>query len=220
MAHTWRAWLNQRRFTVLLVSLLLLPVVYPLLSGLGLAGTRFLLSAFISVILFSSLYAISENKRLFIITLFLAVPTLGSRWMLQFFGFPPSLIVPVHIVMALFLIIIASTILSYVLRGDAVTAEKISASVCVYILIGLTWAFLFSVTYRLQPTSFRIENPELSHFVYYSFVTLSTLGYGDITPLSPPAQALSYVEAITGQLYLVVLVARLVALHIAQPKKE
>jgi len=220
MAHRWRAWWTERRFSVLLVSLLLLPLVHPLLSGLGLAGARFFLNAFISVILFSSLYAISENKRLFIITLFLAVPTLGSRWMIQFFGFPPGLIVWVHIVMALFLILIAGTILCYVLRDDAVTAEKISAAICVYILIGLTWVFLFSVTYRLQPTSFRIENAELSDFVYYSFITLSTLGYGDITPLSPPARALSYVEAITGQLYLAVLVARLVGLHIAYGRKQ
>lgn len=220
MAHRCRAWLTQRRFTVLLVSLLLLPLVHPLLSGLGLPGARFLLNAFISVILFSSLYAISEKKRLFIITLFLAVPTFGSRWMIQFFDFPPSLIVPVHILTALFLSVIAGTILSYVLRGDAVTGEKISAAICVYILIGLTWAFLFSVTYVLQPTSFRIENPGLSHFIYYSFVTLSTLGYGDITPLSQPARALSYVEAITGQLYLTVLVARLVGLHIAHAGKK
>ena len=108
------------------------------------------------------------------------------------------------------------TILSYVLKQGAVTGEKISAAICVYMFIGLLWAFLFALTYTLDAGSFDLKDPQLSQFVYYSFITLSTLGYGDITPLSPVAQALAYVEAITGQIYLTVLVARLVGLHIAR----
>jgi len=56
----------------------------------------------------------------------------------------------------------------------------------------------------------------MSHFAYYSFVTLTTLGFGDITPVSDPARSLSLLEAIVGQLYLAVLVARLVGIHISQ----
>jgi hypothetical protein len=109
--------------------------------------------------------------------------------------------------------------LSHVLKDEVVTGEKVSAAICVYLFIGLIWAFLFSLTHHFQARSFSIENIVLSDFVYYSFITLSTLGYGDITPLSSSARALSYVEAITGQIYLTVLVARLVGLHIVHSKE-
>jgi hypothetical protein len=220
MASKWRAWLTQRRFFVLLICLLLLPLVHPLLSGLGLVGTRILSNIFFSVMLFSSIYAISPDKRLITIGLTLGIPAFGSTWVVQFLGSSPGVMVAIHIVVALFLVVVIGTMLSHVLKDEVVTREKVSAAICVYLLIGLIWAYLFSLTHHLAPGSFHIENPDLSHFIYYSFITLSTLGYGDITPLSPPARALSYVEAITGQLYLTVLVARLVGLHIAHAEKK
>jgi len=220
MFTNWRTWLTQRRFFVLLICLLLLPLVYPLLSGLGLVGTRILSNIFFSVMLFSCLYAISQDKRLITIGLTLGIPALGATWVVQFLGSPPGVMVAIHIVVALFLVVVIGTMLSHVLKDEVVTGEKVSAAICVYLFIGLIWAYLFSLTHHLAPGSFHIEDPELSHFIYYSFITLSTLGYGDITPLSPPARALSYVEAITGQLYLAVLVARLVGLHIAHAEKK
>jgi hypothetical protein len=212
-------WLSRNRFLFLLVSLLLLAVLHPIVEGLGFIRTRILLSIFFSIILFSSIYAISRTKRLFVITLLLAVPSFGLNWAINFFGYT-GLSVAAHSFSILFLLVVAGTILSYVLRDETVTGEKISAAICVYLLIGLIWADAFLLTHELQAGSFQIEDADLSHFVYYSYITLSTLGYGDITPLSPPARALSYVEAITGQVYLTVLVARLVGLHIAYARKE
>ncbi len=219
MAKSWHTWLTQRRFSVLLISLLLLSLVHPILSGFKLVGAKFLLNLFFTVILFSSVYAISENKSIFIITLCLGIPSFGARWLIESLGSSPSIIVAVLSVMAAFFILLGSTMLSYVLKGNAVTGEKISAAICVYLLIGLIWACLFSLTHVLQPESFDLQAPELSDFIYYSYITLSTLGYGDITPMSPAARALAYVEAITGQIYLAVLVARLVGLHIAYRKE-
>jgi hypothetical protein len=219
MFTNWRTWLTQRRFFVLLISLLLLPLVYPLLSGLGFVGARILSNIFFSVMLFSSVYAISDDKRLFTIALVLGIPAFGARWVVDILGSSPGVMVGIHVVVVLFLLVVTGTMLSHVLKDDVVTGEKVSAAICVYLFIGLIWAYLFSLTHYLQPGSFHIENPDLSHFIYYSFITLSTLGYGDITPLSSPARALSYTEAITGQLYLTVLVARLVGLHIAHHKK-
>ncbi|MBW2567086.1 MAG: two pore domain potassium channel family protein [Deltaproteobacteria bacterium] len=219
MFTNWLKRLTQRRFFVLLISLLLLPLVYPLLSSLGFVGTRILSNIFFSVMLFSCVYAISDNKRLFTIALILGIPAFGARWVVGFLGSSPGVMVAMHIVVVLFLLVVTATMLSHVLKDEVVTGEKVSAAICVYLFIGLIWAYLFSLTHYLQPGSFLIEDPDLSHFIYYSFITLSTLGYGDITPLSPPARALSYTEAITGQLYLTVLVARLVGLHIAHHKK-
>ena len=107
------------------------------------------------------------------------------------------------------------------------TVNLIYGSVCVYLLIGLVWAFIFSALEILYPGSFKFElqNPgadvllttnqlQLSQLLYYSYVTLTTLGYGDISPVSPPARSFATLEAIAGQFYLTILVARLVGLQI------
>jgi len=214
-----RTWLIQKRFTVLLISLLGLALLEPIVASLGLVGAKLLLNIFLTIILFSSVNAVSQNKPLLIITLCLGIPAFGSRWIVHFLGSSLAVLLTIQATTVIFLFILAGTILSYALKHGAVTGEKISASVCVYFILGILWAFLYSLTFHLQPGSFQLESPRLSDFVYYSFITLSTLGYGDIIPLLPPARALSYVEAITGQLYLAVLVARLVGLHIAYPKE-
>ena len=82
------------------------------------------------------------------------------------------------------------------------------------------WAFVFSVLEAINPGSFAIGDRQievgLSLFIYYSFVTITTLGYGDISPITAPANSFSFLEAVTGQLYLAILIARLVGIHIAQ----
>ncbi len=82
------------------------------------------------------------------------------------------------------------------------------------------WAFVFSVLESIHPGSFAVGEVQIeagrSLFIYYSFVTITTLGYGDITPITATANSFSFLEAVTGQIYLVVLVARLVGMHIAQ----
>jgi hypothetical protein len=86
--------------------------------------------------------------------------------------------------------------------------------------MALAWSFIFGAVESLHPGSFSI--PEIQgistsrHFLYYSFVTITTLGYGDITPVTSLARSLSTLEAVIGQLYLVVQVAWLVGVHVSQ----
>ena len=208
--------LSRYRFLILLVSLLSVAILHPIISELDLTRARFLLSIFIPFVLLSSAYAVSENKRLLTVTLCLAVVATGAKWVTDFVqGLPSWFIVTTLILLAACLFLVSAIILVDVFKEGRVTGEKISAAICVYLLIGLIWAYLFSLTFVLKPESFRIDNPSLSHFVYYSYITLSTLGYGDITPLTPTTRTLAYLEAILGQIYLTVLVARLVGLHIA-----
>jgi hypothetical protein len=104
-------------------------------------------------------------------------------------------------------------------REKKVTFEVISGAICGYFLIGLTWAFVFSVLEKFNPGSFQLlegQGATISHFTYYSFVTLTTLGYGDITPLTTPARSLAVLEAITGQLYIAIMIAGLVGVYISQ----
>ena len=113
------------------------------------------------------------------------------------------------------------TILDYVLRGGRITMDKIFAAICVYLLIGYAWTFAYVLVDELQPESFVIQTTALPNdyanileMRYFSFMTLTTVGYGDVVPHSGAARTLAALEAVTGQIYLTVLVARLVGLHI------
>ena len=106
------------------------------------------------------------------------------------------------------------------LKMERVNAEAICAAINAYLLIGLTFAFAYMVIDVLVPGSFDHEqilmgdaNESFESFVYFSYVTLTTLGFGDITPRSLEAGAFVYTEAMLGQLYLAVLVARLVGMY-------
>jgi hypothetical protein len=106
-------------------------------------------------------------------------------------------------------------------QGDRVSSDTIYGALAGYLLLGVTWTFAFSLLESLQPGSFSGMAPEaggasasIRQFVGYSFVTLTTLGYGNIVPTNARADALAIWEAIVGQVYLTVLVARLVALNL------
>ena len=218
----------QSKFTYLLVSLLVLFLIAPIFEGLVIAST--LLGIFISAVLVSAVYAVSQKRRVFVIALILVLPVLAGRWSVYFME-SPSLDFIGSSFGVLFLAFTAATILVSVFREEDVTADTISGAICVYLLFGLAWAFLYSVLEFLHPGSFNFGqfsahmSSQSSHqqttlFVYYSFVTLTTLGYGDITPLTPPARSLAMIEAVVGQLYIAILVARLVGLHIVSSSKK
>jgi hypothetical protein len=115
-------------------------------------------------------------------------------------------------------LVAAGAILRVVLRSGPVDSERICAALSVYILFGLLCAMVFWLLEQTSPgavVSARAAGEPLSfaEAMYFSFVTLATLGYGDLVPVHPQARGLAILEAIVGQLYLVVLVARLVSLH-------
>jgi voltage-gated potassium channel len=120
-------------------------------------------------------------------------------------------------------------VLASVLDRAHVSMEKIFAGIAVYLMLGSLWGFLYILVVLLQPTAFKgatLISPtgpngdyswydlELAEFTYFSYVTMSTLGYGDVTPSSVSAQMLVWIEALAGQVYLAVLIARLVSLQI------
>ena len=116
------------------------------------------------------------------------------------------------------------TILKFIFNTPIVTGNVISAAIVVYMFIRSLWFHIFVILETLQPGSFSTphdllcENPTI--FIYYSFVTLTTLGYGDITPLTTQSSSLAITEAIIGQIYMTVLIARLVGLQIVQSSNE
>jgi voltage-gated potassium channel len=107
-----------------------------------------------------------------------------------------------------------------VLFTGAVDTNKIIGSICIYLLLGLVWAFGYMIAEALFPGSFNgldheVWQSNLQQFTYYSMVTLTTVGYGDITPEQPVAHFLSYMEGITGIFYTTVLVASLLGVRLA-----
>jgi hypothetical protein len=107
-----------------------------------------------------------------------------------------------------------SCVLRYVLRARTITRDQIYAGICMYIMLGFAFGSIFYLTNILDPNSFA-SNVErtggIPDLIYFSFVTLATLGYGDITPKTPAARSLTVVEALVGMVYLAVFMARLVS---------
>ena len=115
--------------------------------------------------------------------------------------------------------------LKQVLIGPHVDLNRIAGAVCVYILIGYAWGIFYllvslSASDAFAGVSASGVNGVFSQLTYFSFVTLTTLGYGDVSPLVPIAQSLAYLEAIVGQMYLTILVAGLVGAHLSANGKQ
>ena len=108
---------------------------------------------------------------------------------------------------------------THIEKENEVTIDLIMAAACAYILLGLVWAHAYFLVEIFHPNSFKgseIVGDDIWNFIYYSFVTLTTVGYGDILAITKSARALSILEAITGQLYLAVMISRLVGLYASQ----
>jgi hypothetical protein len=133
----------------------------------------------------------------------------------------------------LFLIAVTGALLYRVLRKGPVTSHRIQGAVAVYLMMGLIWAMAYSLVYIVDPSSFDlggavggredlsgISTNGMSRLIYFSFVTMTTLGYGDIAPKSEIANNLAILQALVGQLYLVVIMARLVSLAVTTRDRE
>jgi hypothetical protein len=195
------------RFLYLLISLILLIVLEPQVASSG-AGSGLLLT----LVLVSGIYAMSDDRRQLIVSIILAVPVLIAGWAFLVFVSPTFEIGKIVFAIA-FYTFLTTRILSYVIRTERVTRETIFGAICVYLLIGITWATGYLFLQATNPGAFFI-NPDMQDqnavFLYYSFVTLTTTGFGDIVPLTATARTLSMFETVTGVLFTAVLVARLV----------
>ena len=126
------------------------------------------------------------------------------------------------------LALLTTFVLRHTFRDARITADRVRGGILAYILLGLMWCVAYQLVETLVPTAFRFPDAHvpagpgrLSHdLVYYSFVTLTTVGYGDITPVHPVARTLAMVEALAGQLYPAILIARLVSLQMVSRPDE
>ena len=205
------------RFLFLLISLLSLILIAPLFQGV--VPLPLLLDIFITGIFLSALYAISKKTQRLPLAIILLLPVITGMWVTYFVHIPYLRLVS-DCCAILFFAFAIILLLSSLLRENEITLDVIYGAIAVFLLMALMWAFMFDVIETIRPGSFQVTASPLHgtrvHFVYYSFVTITTVGYGDILPVTLSARAFSIVEMVVGQVYLVVLVARLVGINITQ----
>ena len=210
----------QRRFLILLVLIMSLLVLTPFLDDF--VETRILMDAFLTAIFFAIIFAVKSKRSHVIIASILALPLVISTWSFYFVELT-SISLLTRIFGALFFGYAVINILRIVVQSEEVTKETIYAAIVAYMLMALMWAFLYMILELLAPGSFffpeRGIRSETIRFKYFSFVTITTLGYGDIAPLTNKASSLVMLEALFGQIYLVVLVAWLVGMHVSRRSK-
>lgn len=208
--------MSRWRFTGLLASLAAFFLLTPLSRGPGVT-----VSALFAVVLLVGVYAVSRDRGAAVRAGTLALLALVLRLCALAAG-GAGLELAAGAASTAFLAYTAWLVLRRVMAPGHVDGDRIAGAVCVYLLLGLTWALGFWLLETVQPGSF--EGPTTAGgevaFVYYSFSTLTTLGYGDVTPKAPLARTLSWMEAVCGQMFLAVTVATLVGLRLGRTSAD
>jgi hypothetical protein len=219
------AWLSRWKYLALLISLLILIVVYPTVRGI--LAARLVYDALITLVFLTALLAVFES-RLRLFALLLGVPALLGLW--TDYALPDlprlPLVVGFHTTAALFLAFTVSTVLADIYRRERIDAGCVHAALCGYLLVGLGFGHLYCIVEATVPGSFnatdqilpQLQDDRHAHFQlsYFSFVTLATVGYGDITPAKEAARGLAVVEAMLGQFYIAVLLGELIGKRVSQ----
>ncbi len=200
------------RFSLLFVSLLLLLVVSPFFSGVGLGGV--VLRGLFTLVLLSAVHVASDSRRNLVIAACLAIPWLAVTWT----GVGPSLgaqsIIGSTLLIGLNLFVF-TIVWARLHRAEEVDLDIVCGALALYLLIAVTWAITYMIVQWIDPRAFGGLDGTIDwqQFLYFSLTTITTLGYGDITPVSPFARIWSTLEAVTGVLYVAVLIARFVSLY-------
>lgn len=208
-------WQSQANLSIFLALLVIAGFILPSL-GFGRSDLRLYSDVVFTLMLISGV-AIGWGQRiLFPIAAAIAVVTIAVRW----FDFRhPTIATELWTdSCSLTSVVVISVILLWqVFREGPVTSARIQGAIAVYLLFGVGWAHTYHIVATLQPGSFNHPPGEMvsvADWDYFSYVTLTTVGYGDITPVSVVARNIAIVEALTGQLYLAVMIARLVAMEV------
>jgi hypothetical protein len=215
-----RFWKADRGLSIILAMLVFIIFVLPTLQGLN-SKEQFTGDLAFSALLIAGAIAETEARWVHWLVMSIASAALIVRGVV--IAVPSETLIVVReastlVTLLLFALIVAAR----VYRSGPITHHRIQGAVAVLLLLGLVWAHAYQILYAVQPAAFHGEMgnaPGLQTWIYYSFSTLTTSGYGDITPFDPIARSLSNSEAIVGQLYLTIMLARLVSLHVSVQDK-
>ncbi|UCD79732.1 MAG: hypothetical protein JSW26_30830 [Desulfobacterales bacterium] len=207
---------SKHRFIFLLAAILGLIIGKPLLVGIF--NYRFIPDALLTIIFIAAIHAISQKRKHIYISLGLFVPMLAGTYSYYWLKSIEIFVVG-ELFGALFVGFTINCLLRFIFNEKDVTKDVIYAAVVVYLLMAIMWAFAYLILEFFFQGSFSYpagKTPDFFHFLYFSCVTITTLGYGDVLPLTQKASSLAILEAVTGQMYLVVVVAWLVGMHVSR----
>lgn len=211
---------GEYNFAYLLAGLLLLMLVGPISRELFPDVADLIIGLLISATLLLGTRTLRAVPRWHRISVGLAVIGIILTLLDLIFSYR-ELVLGVMAVLFLFTIVMTGAIGRRVLFGGVVDVNKILGAICIYLLLGLAWGLVYLFLHITIPGAFNgvavgDRGAQLSQFIYYSFVTLTTLGYGDVAPVNAVPRALAYLEAVFGQMYIAVLVASLVGILISE----
>jgi len=231
-----------RKYLFLLISIASLLSIFPFAHGTR-YGTVLLQALFLGM-MGAAIFAVKRSGRHLAVALGLGLPGIVSRFVILVTPTSHAWDLLLAGITVVFFFWVLVVLIMDVFAAGAVSGDKICGAICVYFIIGMAWSILFGFLELSEPGSFIIPNisgpvvqtgldperaasegvvaqgPHLlyteegSYLTYFSFVTLTSVGYGDVIPVSHPARTFSWIEAVVGQLYLAILVARLVGMHL------
>lgn len=209
------------RFFYLLISLLAMIAVQPLEGILG--KFRLILDIVTAVILISAINTVGRKWKEILVGVVLAAPMLVAIWS-KYFLVSRRVVITGLLCGSVFFVYVIGVIVGFIASQKWITRDMILGAAVVYLLMALMWSTLYGALEMIRPGAFLMgEGHHPSHqstFLYFSLVTLTTLGYGDIYPVTSAARTFAILEALIGQFYLVFVVARLVGVHTAQSTAE
>lgn len=214
------------RFSVagFLGALIFLIFVAPFVAELP--NGQMLESGMMTLVLISAVLAVGHRRRMLFFAVILVSPAVIGRWLHHFW---PSLTTAVFFLIAVmvFIMFIIWQLFRFILRAPRVDVEVICAGISSYLLLGLLWAFAYMLVANTTPRAFMFNGQaetamDMTNFnsVYFSFVTLTTVGFGDIVPNCQVARMLAALEAMTGTLFVAILISRLVSLYSNTPQPD
>jgi hypothetical protein len=219
-----RLWVTDAGLTTLVASLLIyIFFLYPL-TGPG--WVRLLTNVFFSLILIAGAIAVSRNRIFRTLVFSWGLLNFVFLWIRYLFPYQPLVFANDCLSLA-FLVLLTFLILGQALREGPTTSYRILGAVAAYLLLGVIWSLAYDLIALGIPDAFNLNAPSTpgdresfrSDLFYFSFVTLTTTGYGDIVAVHPIARMLVILEGVTGQLFPVILIARLVSLQVQSKKK-
>ena len=209
--------LTGHRYFLLFIFLLLTLILFPYAEARHFGSYAF--RVFGSIAILVSVYAAKLHRSMLIFAIVLAIPALFERIVLPKLS-GNSFVILNALLTFVFDIVIVVIIFRHVFAAEQPTSETIFGALCIYLLVGFTFATVYGMVAAFHPNAFYLDPrlnvhnvPDRFDFIYYSFATMTSLGAAGITPVSSEARSFSILEAILGVLYLAVLIARLMGAY-------